>query len=268
GARHHPSPIVWLYIAAVGTKADVESANIVGYNNDSTEQGKFAILAAQFEDVATGKIDLNKIMKGVVGVNWDEDDEFMTTAPQIQILDADGTGYTTYYYLNDGYVDDSTTKEGWCDGVGNFVDLEITPGSSFWFKNPGDNAALTISGAVGSDAVVSVVAEQNKFKLVGNAYPAALGLNTKNFTSDDIFGVDWDENDEFLTTAPQIQVLDADGTGYTTYYYLNDGYVDDSTTKKGWCDGVGNYRPDVTVPTGRGFWIKSPIGDVTLDFSL
>ena len=222
------------------------------------------ILAAQFQDTATGEIDINKVVSGVKGVDWDDADAFKATAPQIQVQDSTG-GYTTYYYLNDGYVDAATTKEGWCDLAGNYVALKVSAGSAFWFRDSGTSPSTTLAGQVEDDDVVSVETKSGAFTLVGNAFPSAFKLNSDKFTSDDIAGVDWDEGGDFETTAPQIQMQDATG-GYTTYYYLNDGYVDDATTKKGWCDGGGNYVADDAVAAGRGFWFKGA-GDATLKFS-
>ena len=230
----------------------------MGYATDTVAQGKFAIKSLGFEGVADGSTDVNDILTGFTGVNFDESYEFQKTAPQIQVLNAAGTGYTIYYYLNDGYVDDSTFVEGWCDSDGTLVNLDITPGTAFWVKIPGGDTATTAAGAVSNESSVDVNIAANKFTLLGNAFPIAVTLNGSAFCSDDITGVDFDEGYEFQKTAPQIQVLNAAGTGYTIYYYLNDGYVDDSTFVEGWCDSDGTLVSDTTIGVGSGFWIKSP----------
>ena len=219
-------------------------------------QGKFVIKSLGFEGVADGSTDVNDILKGFTGVDYDENFDFWQTAPQIQVLSSTG-GYTIYYYLNDGYVDDSTFVEGWCDSMGTLVDLDITPGTAFWVKVPGGNAATTAAGAVSDESSVDVDIPANKFTLLGNAFPMAVTLNGSAFTSKDIVGVDYDENFNFWQTAPQIQVLSSTG-GYTIYYYLNDGYVDDVTFVEGWCDSMGTLVTDTTIGVGAGFWIKSP----------
>lgn len=84
----------------------------------------------------------------------------------------------------------------------------------------------------------------------------ATTLNSSAFTCGNIVGVNYDDNFEFQTTAPQIQVLNAVG-GYDRYYYLNDGYVDDETFVEGWCDGAGTLVTDKSIGVGSGFWIKS-----------
>lgn len=218
-------------------------------------KGKFVIKSLGFENVSDASTDVNDILKGFTGVNYDDDFNFQKTAPQIQVLNAVG-GYDIYYYLNDGYVDDETFVEGWCDGAGTLVNLEITPGTAFWVKVPGGDTATTAAGAVSNESSVDVDVPANKFTLLGNAFPIAVTLNGSAFTSDDIVGVDYDDDFNFQKTAPQIQVLNAVG-GYDVYYYLNDGYVDDETFVKGWCDGAGTLVTDTTIGVGEGFWVKS-----------
>ena len=227
----------------------------MGYATDTVAQGKFVIKSLGFENVSDASTDVNDILTGFTGVDYDENFDFWKTAPQISVLNAVG-GYDTYYYLNDGYVDDETFVEGWCDSAGTIVDLNITPGTAFWVKVPGDDAATTAAGAVSNEPSVDIDVPANKFTLLGNAFPIAVTLNGTAFTSDDIVGVDYDDNFNFWKTAPQISVLNAVG-GYDTYYYLNDGYVDDETFVKGWCDSAGTLVTDTTIGVGAGFWIKS-----------
>ena len=227
----------------------------MGYATDTVAQGKFVIKSLGFENVSDASTDVNDILKGFTGVDFDEKFDFWNTAPQIQVLNAAG-GYDIYYYLNDGYVDDETFVEGWCDGNGTLVDLDITPGTAFWVKVPGGDTATTAAGAVSDESSVDVNIAANKFTLLGNAFPIAVTLNGAAFSSADIVGVDFDEKFDFWKTAPQIQVLNAAG-GYDIYYYLNDGYVDDETFIEGWCDGNGTLVSNTTIGVGAGFWIKS-----------
>ena len=240
---------------------------IVGYTAKEAEQGKFLIIGAQFEGVTDGTMKLNGLISGVQGVDYDDQDVWTTTAAQIQIPTANG--YDVYYYLNDGYdlvKDDGTTAPGWCDGSGNLTEDEFTAGVAAWFKSvPGDGSA-TVAGAV-SEASSKTVDCPEGFALRANTFPVSVKLNSDAMTSDDIVGVDYDADDVWTTTAPQIQVPNANG--YTVYYYLNDGYdleKDDGTTAPGWCDGSGNLTTD-TIPAGQGFWTKGVSGAFTLKFT-
>jgi len=121
--------------ALIGTAAMAVESSVVGYANDTVAQGKFVIKSLGFEGVADGSTDVNDILKGFTGVDFDEKLDFQKTAPQIQVLNSAG-GYTRYFYLNDGYVDDVTFVEGWCDSVGNLVsDTTIGVGAGFWIKS-------------------------------------------------------------------------------------------------------------------------------------
>ena len=80
----------------------------------------------------------------IIGVAYDDNDVFRTTAPQIQIPSANG--YDTYYYLTDGWYDDHGAdgyKAGWCNGYGVLVDAEIPVAQGFWTK--GVTGAFTLT---------------------------------------------------------------------------------------------------------------------------
>ena len=229
---------------------------MVGYATDTLAQNKFIIKAIQFEDIASGAVDANKVLSGFKGVDYDEASAFKLTAPQI-LVQAAGAGYNTYYYLNDAYVEETdSTKPGWADLNGNYVDLALTPGTAVWVKVPGGDAEATMAGNVSDATEVPIEIPAGKFTLVGNGYPASVTLNGKQMTNDDIKGADYDEASTFKLTAPQI-LVQAAGAGYNTYYYLNDAYVEETdSTKPGWADLNGNYvEPKIAV--GAGFWVKS-----------
>ena len=240
---------------------------IVGYTAKEAAHGKFLIIGAQFEDVQSGKMPINGLITGVQGVDYDDNSTFVTTAAQIQIP-FDGA-YKTYYYLNDGYdlvKDDGTTAPGWCDGAGNLVDAEFTPGVAVWFKSVPADGSATVAGAV-SDVSYKTVDCPIGFALRANTFPVTVELNTSAITSEDIVGANYDDESQFVNTAPQIQIP-YDGA-YRTYYYLNDGYdlvKDDGTTAPGWCDGAGNLV-NTTIPAGQGFWTKGVTGTFTLKFT-
>ena len=226
----------------------------MGYQTDTIAQNKFVIKAIQFEDVESGKVEVNKVFAGFTGVDFDESFAFQLTAPQLLVQSAGG--YDTYYYLNDAYVEaDESTKPGWADVGGNYVNLALTPGTAVWVKVPGGDATTTAAGAVAVDDLVPVTIPANKFTLVGNAFPVAVTLNGPQMTCEGITGADFDETFAFQQTAPQLLVQSAGG--YDTYYYLNDAYVEaDESTKPGWADAGGNYvEPSIKV--GTGFWVKS-----------
>ena len=241
--------------AAVGF-GDITSQNVVGYATDTLAQNKFIIKAIQFEDITSGAVDANKVLSGFTGVDFDTALAFKLTAPQI-LVQAAGGGYNTYYYLNDAYIEATgSTKAGWADGAGNYVDLEFTPGTAVWVKVSDGDVEATMAGNVSAATEVPVTIPADTFTLVGNGYPAPVTLNGTQMTSGNITGVDFDTALAFKLTAPQI-LVQAAGGGYNTYYYLNDAYIETTdSTKAGWADGAGNYV-ESKIPVGTGFWVKS-----------
>jgi hypothetical protein len=104
-----------------------------------------------------------------------------------------------------------------------------------------------------------------KFAMVGVQFQGAGDADgeiaVNDFIKGDFAAVDYDDFDEFLTTAPEIQVWN--GNVYTFYYYLNahNGY------ETGWCDDWGDLLSDTTIPVGRGFWVRARTGEFTFCFN-
>ena len=257
--------------ATVAMATEIVSSDIVGYTAKEAEQGKFIIMGAQLERLAdTGRdMKINGLVSGLTGVVYDSDDLWLDTASQIQVPSA--TGYTTYRYLNDGWYDDGTDegayKAGWCDAFGVLTDDELTSGIAQWVKSVPDSGSATVSGGVSDEDVATIDCPQG-FALRANAFPIAITLNTSSMTSTDIVGVNYDSEEAWLDTAPQIQVPSANG--YTTYRYLNDGWYDDGSAegayKAGWCDAFGVLVSD-SIAAAQGFWTKGVTGEFTLTFN-
>ena len=251
---------------AAGAMA-VESANVVGVTTVNATQGKFYMIGAQFEDVGGGDMAIQDFVTGTFnGVNYDENDEFMTTAPQLQVWTP--SGYIMGFYLNDAYdadLDDGTVYKGWADIGGNYITDTVSAGMAAWFKDGNEACTLNVKGQVlGTDGTIQTTA--NKFFMVANPYPVATAINSANIDWNGIVGVNYDDNDEFMTTAPQLQVWTP--SGYIMGFYLNDAYdadLDDGTVYKGWADIGGNYVTD-NFPVGYAAWFKAAT-DVDITFA-
>ncbi|MGN0847120.1 MAG: hypothetical protein ACI4RA_07030 [Kiritimatiellia bacterium] len=234
---------------------------------------KFSQCGAQFEIVETGKLALDTTFKGLPGVDYDDEDIWMATAPHIQIVKADGTP-DMYWFLNDGWYDDGSdegsTKAGWCDVAGNLVDLEIVPGAGFWTKNADvEDRIIHGVGQVAAADSTEVKVPASIFSIQANVYPTDVNLNDSTKVSfPDIVGVNYDDDDVWMATAPHIQVVKADGTP-DMYWFLNDGWYDDGSdegsTKAGWCDVAGNIV-DVKITAQSGFWAKATTGAFTIEY--
>ena len=245
---------------------DVTSANTVGYANQTgIVKDEFYIFGSGFDSVGGGK-KINDVIGKVTGVDWDKKGAWKTTATQIQVPSE--AGYTTYYYLNDAATGKTTSAPGWADGVGDFVDVDLTPGVAFWFKNKvdADGSVFAQQGQVPDDPGAGIRVEcSTEFELHNNPFPMAFKLNGPNVDSSEVVGVNWDKKGAWKTTATQIQVPSE--AGYTTYYYLNDAATGKTTSAPGWADGVGDYV-DVEIPAGQGFWTKGVSGAFALTFKL
>ena len=226
-----------------GLAMAVESANVVGYQQYSLNAGQFYMIGVQFGVVGTeAGIPMKDLVKGTIPYGT-----------QIQILNAAGTGYALYNYMQEGYdavIDDFA--EGWADNGENICYTPIPAGTCFWLKAP-SAASVQIAGQVlATDKTLTATGGQ--FNMVANPYPVALNPN------DDIAwtGVSYGD---------QIQVLNAAGTGYALYNYMEEGYdavLDDFAS--GWADNGENIVHTGIVPVGQGCWLK-PKSNVTLVFT-
>ena len=245
----------------------------MGYATKACPANRFQHAAAQFQDITNKTLDLDTTFSGLPGVNYDGYGVFHGTAPHIQVVQSDGTA-VLYYYLNDGaYLDDNKKlayKSGWCNSVGEIVDLTMTQGIGFWLKNGSSDAQTLLGkGAVFEKEETQVVAPAKIFSINANVYPISFNLNNADqVTFPDIVGVNYDDLGVFHGTAPHIQVVQSDGTA-VLYYYLNDGaYLDDNKKlayKSGWCNSVGEIV-DVTIAAQSGFWVKATSGAFTFNY--
>ena len=259
--------------AALGAIADIESANVVGYNQTNLEQNKNVILAAQFEGI-DGSMALSKLLAGteVVGSDYSEDNAWQNLAPQISVINEAGV-YDSYWYLNDGWYDNGTAdgdyKAGWCDMYGSIVDPDFVVGDSMWMKDRTGNGKFVVAGQVIGDAEVPVALAGGKNALKANPYPKAFNPNSEaDVTFTGLVGEDYSEDNAWQNTATQISVINDAGV-YDSFWYLNDGWYDNGTAdgdyKAGWCDMYGSIV-DQSIPAGVGYWINTRKGAITMTF--
>ena len=272
-ARFLPNAISHRVCTRLQTRYATTAPTVVGYAKKGLFANKFAQVGAQFQNIKDGTLLLDETISGLPGVDFDDKSVWKTTAPQIQIVQADGNPLV-YYYINDGWYDNGTkdgdTKPGWVDGRGDIVDLTITPGAGFWLWNTNSedqemNGAGQIEGQASDDAPVA----GGIFSINANIFPETIDLNDASkvaFT--DIVGVDFDDKNAWKTTAPQIQIVQADGNPLV-YYYINDGWYDNGTkdgdTKPGWVDGRGDIA-EVVIAAQSGFWLWAKTGAFTITY--
>ena len=252
----------------------ITSANTVGYSGQSVVAGQFYMVAVQFADVGAADVaNFNSFINTTCapGEYGDGEDTTMGNAPQIQVLNASGIGYTKYYYISDAYDAEDNPVSGncWADGAGYIAtDADaLALAKGFWFKAM-TAGTITCSGQVSATSDLGATVTADQFNIVANAYPVALNLNaaeSANFTP----GEYGDGEDTTMGNAPQIQVLNASGIGYTKYFYISDAYDSNDNPVSGncWADGAGYIATGTQVPVGQAFWVKSASAG-TFTFSL
>ena len=208
--------------------------------------------AVQFEGVDGNDAQLSNLVGGeYVGVDYDDDFNFLETAPHIMVPTA--SGYADYYYIN---FEGNTF---WFDFNAGGPDegTPITAGTGIWFKQSGADCAVTFAGQVVSDSSVPVSTSKDTWSLISNPYPMGFAVSGATYTG--IVGIDYDDDFYFLETAPHLMVPTADG--YADFYYIN---FEGSTF---WFDfNAGGPDDGATVPVGSGFWFKAAT-DVTITFT-
>ena len=252
----------------------ITSANTVGYSGQSVVAGQFYMVAVQFSDVGAADVaNFNNFFATTCapGEYGDGEDASMNNAPQIQVLDASGLGYTKYYFISDAYDAEDNPVDGncWASQDGYIVtDADVLAlGKGFWFKAMAAGT-ITCSGQVSATSDLGSTVTADQFNIVANAYPVALNLNaaeSTNFTP----GEYGDGEDASMNNAPQVQILDASGLGYTKYYYINDAYDAEDNPVSGncWASQDGYIATGTQIPVGQSFWVKSASAG-TFTFSL
>ena len=245
----------------------VESANTVGFTTKTIAADTFYLCGIQFEEVGngTGAIKLDDLIS-MSGIQASGYSSMEANAAQIQILNASGSGYNKYYYISDAYDSGGSEVTGWADGNGDLAESAINIGKGFWFKAPAaaisGTASLTLNGQVSENASGVVTFTANTFALAANPFPVAV-----DFADVTVSGITAVGYDDMESDAAQIQVLNASGSGYNRYYYINDAYDAGGATVTGWSDGNGDLAEGDSISVGAGFWVKSPTaGSIT--FSL
>ena len=247
--------------AAFGLKAEIASANIVGFNTDTITATKFNMVSVPFEGTDGQGFKLNECISGenLVGT------ASSSTADRIQIWDAATGAYENWYFYdnNDEYT-------GWWDeGTGLILFEDSYPnglpaGSAFWYKSAAGasaNGSVTVSGQVPEAEAVDVEILKGKFNMVAYPWPMGFKLN-------DAKAVSWANATGSASSADadKIQIWDAATGAYENWYYYfnNDEYT-------GWWDeGTGLILFEDTYPNGlaagKPFWYKA-VGTGTFEIN-
>ncbi len=119
-----------------GLALAVDSANVVGYQQYSLNAGQFYMIGVQFGVVGTAAgIPMKDLVKGTIPYGT-----------QIQILNAAGTGYSIYTYMQEGYdesLDDFVP--GWANVGEEIIHTGIVPVGAGCWVYPASNLTITFT---------------------------------------------------------------------------------------------------------------------------
>ena len=244
--------------------ADVESANVVGYTGKTVEAGKFIMVGVQFNKTAdaSGKIDMNDLIKLSDEIKPGEFDTDFAGAPEIQVFN--GTAYDKYYFISDATDDDDKPLGFNCwadlDGYQLKESDKLDLGKGFWFKSS-QAGTVTVLGEVKAEADAVVAFPANNFAIIANPFPRAF-----SFADVPTTGVTPGEFDADFAGASEIQVFN--GTAYDKYYYISDATDanDEYVGYNCWADLDGYILEGDQVDAGASFWIKAN-GSGTMGFT-
>ena len=227
-----------------GAGDGISSAEIVGYYKQDLVSGKLNMGGISFLPCDAGKTTFN--------LNTDLAFENLTPGEgngdgdEIRVWDPKTSGYTTFYYYNDG----DPEYTGWYGMMDEEPELEA--GTAFWYYSPVKTAtpkSTVVSGVVEMEPSVTDVITGGKLNMLISAYPDKIDLN-------DTASI------EFANLTPgegngdgdEIRVWDPKTSGYTTFYYYNDG----NPEYTGW---YGMMDEEPVLPANTAFWFLAQKGD-------
>ena len=232
---------------------------MVGYTTKAVEAGKFYLVGVQFNDAADatkGKIDMNSLLSLSAEITPGTYEASFAGAPEMQVLNAAGTGYDMYYYISDA-TDDNDEPLGyncWADMDGyELKDADkLVMGKGFWFRSM-KAGTITTAGEVSAEASAVMAFPANQFFIMSNPFPKAFSFANVTTT-----GITTSTYDASFAGASEIQVLNAAATGYDMYYYISDATDanDEYVNYNCWSDMDGYILEGNQVDAGASFWIK------------
>ena len=242
--------------AVCGSVFALESANVVGYQEQTMNASGATMAAATFMNVtaADGSFKLSDLkVTGYDAPVYDEDEGELLSggvikgAFSLQILNASGATEANYYWVDNGEI-----GPGWFDMSNKSCNsVALASGQGMWIM--GNGLTLMPAGSVNlSD--VSVVTRATGATASGNSTPAALTLGDLVVSGYDAPVYDEDEGELLsggvIKGAFSFQFLTTSGTTEANYYWVDNGEIG-----PGWFDMSNKNCNSVALPAGKGAWI-------------
>lgn len=255
-----------LHNSAAVSLADIQSANIVGYNTININK-EYTLLTVAFDDVDGSAIDIQKAFPLCEGMTKGLND---SVADNIQIMTDDGN-YETYFLSNGHYGKGGASYDENLDGkwspmgLNQVSDRKLASGTTFWYLSRGAKAKaydLTVAGSVHSAASKTYTINKN-YTLIGCPYPCEVAING----GIEVTGATKGLND---SVADNIQIMTDDGN-YATYFLSDGHYGKGGASYNPELDGkwspMGlNEVTNAKFPVGKGAWYLSRSKNGTVKF--
>ena len=233
----------------------------------------FYMMGCQFEktdgaDILLSELTFNFDMANVP--KYDKSGNYKKVAPNVQIAEVAGEGSNPYYYISDAKKVNGVYVPGWVGATGSAADPAVSAGIGFWFKDPtSDKPSLQAAGQVLPDSPWEKTFSAVTYYMLVNPFPVSYVLSDATavlFNEIDNSAPKYDKEGNYKKVATQIQVPDAQGEGFTPYYYISDAKKVNGVYVPGWVTTTGKDAGTVMVPAGRGCWFKPAVANMKVSF--
>ena len=236
-------------VAGFAVAQTVTSANVVGYNTVTLNQG-FTMLAVNLDNVAAPAdgIDINTLIPGSVSTNLLRG-ATGTAADNIMVFNSGSQSYNIYYLY---YATKGTTtyNNQWVVNASTLATNKFKSGDTFWYnKRTAIPVTIQFAGQVPNDAS-KTRAIVNGYNMIGSGYAADWDPNSLGTTY-------WSTNGAFRSgtgsSADNIMVYNNGSQSYAIYYLY---YATKGTTtyNNQWVLNATTKAPTNFVTLGSAVW--------------
>ena len=241
------------YWAAVGF-GDIESANVVGYEQKATGADN-NFITVPFATVGYNTADIQSIKisdGGAGGIGWGGETFAIWEGLPTVVEDAG------FFYCDPSMDTSGETKDYyWGDAAGNKVAYSVAPGQAVVI-NCAEGLGVTTSGEVSDAQVKFTTVADNNF--TGNPFPVAIDVQSIKISDGGAGGIGWGGETFAIWEGVPTVVADAG-------FFYCDPSMDTSGEAKDyyWGDAAGN-KVSYSIAPGRGVVINCAEGlTVTID---
>jgi hypothetical protein len=231
--------------AAMSAVAQVESANIVGYNNVILNPG-MNYIGVNFQDInaLTNGISLDVLFPGS-DTNYNRGVS-ATTGDSVMVWT--GSGYNTYWLYFSGT---KSMNNLWVANATTPAPIKLKNGDGVWFNRKGATSiTATVAGQVPWDAAKTYQI-QTGMNAIGGFFAANFDLNNCGIDWATYVDVDGKTASKGVSATTGDSVMVWTGSGYNTYWLYFSGT---KSMNNKWVANATTPAPTDIIPIGRGVW--------------